>query len=118
MERLLIIDGNNLLFQMFYGMTSADYNEKGWPIHGTIGFISFVIKEIKYLEATKVIVVFDSDGAEERMEIYPEYKGNRVDDWDEMSFTETPFSQEEHIKKALDYMDIKYIYSEGTEADD
>lgn len=52
------------------------------------------------------------------MEIYPEYKGNRVDDWDEMSFTETPFSQEEHIKKALDYMDIKYIYSEGTEADD
>ena len=118
MERLLIIDGNNLLFQMFYGMPSAVYNEKGWPIHGTIGFISFVIKEIKYLEATKVIVVFDSDGAEERMEIYPEYKGNRVDDWDEMSFTETPFSQEEHIKKALDYMDIKYIYSEGTEADD
>ena len=52
------------------------------------------------------------------MEIYPEYKGNRVDDWDEMSFIETPFSQEEHIKKALDYMDIKYIYSEGTEADD
>ena len=52
MERLLIIDGNNLLFQMFYGMPSAVYNEKGWPIHGTIGFISFVIKEIKYLEAT------------------------------------------------------------------
>lgn len=36
MERLLIIDGNNLLFQMFYGMPSAVYNEKGWPIHGNV----------------------------------------------------------------------------------
>ena len=93
MERLLIIDGNNLLFQMFYGMPSAVYNEKGWPIHGTIGFISFVIKEIKYLEATKVIVVFDSDAAEERMEIYTESKGKRVEDWAEMSLTAIRFSR-------------------------
>ena len=27
MERLLIVDGNNLLFQMFYGMPSKIYNK-------------------------------------------------------------------------------------------
>ena len=118
MEKILIIDGNNLLFQMFYGMPSVIYNKRGWPIHGTIGFISYVIKEINLLEATKAIVVFDSDEAEERKELYPEYKGNRDIDWEEMEEKETPFSQEEDIKRALDYMGIKYIYSKGTEADD
>ncbi|MGN1189527.1 MAG: 5'-3' exonuclease H3TH domain-containing protein [Candidatus Ornithospirochaeta sp.] len=118
MERLLIIDGNNLLFQMFYGMPAPIYNKSGRPIHGTIGFISFVIKEIKLLYATKAIVVFDGDGAEERIKEYPEYKANRENDWEGLEPEEIPFSQEEDIKKALDYMEIKYIYSEGTEADD
>lgn len=118
MEKLLVIDGNNLMFQMFYGMPSAIYNKSGWPIHGTIGFISYVIKEIKLLGATKVIVVFDSDEAKERKELYPEYKANRDINWEEMKEEETPFSQEEDIKKALSYMGIKYIYSKGTEADD
>ena len=118
MEKLLIIDGNNLLFQMFYGMPSAIYNKSGWPIHGTIGFISYVIKQIKLLEATKVIVVFDSDEAKERKELYPEYKANRDIDWEELKEEETPFSQEEDIKKALSYLGVKYIYSKGTEADD
>ena len=35
-----------------------------------------------------------------------------------MKEEDTPFSQEEDIKKALSYMGIKYIYSKGTEADD
>lgn len=118
MEKLLIIDGNNLLFQMFYGMPSVIYNKRGWPIHGTIGFISYVIKEINLLEATKAIVVFDSYEAGERKELYPEYKGNRDIDWEKMEEKETPFSQEEDIKKALSYMGVKYIYSIGTEADD
>ena len=118
MEKLLVIDGNNLMFQMFYGMPSAIYNKSGWPIHGTIGFISYVIKEIKLLSVTKVIVVFDSDEAKERKELYPEYKANRDINWEEMKEEDTPFSQEEDIKKALSYMGIKYIYSKGTEADD
>lgn len=91
MEKLLVIDGNNLMFQMFYGMPSAIYNKSGWPIHGTIGFISYVIKQIKLLEATKVIVVFDSDEAKERKELYPEYKANRDIDWEELKEEETPF---------------------------
>ena len=35
-----------------------------------------------------------------------------------MKEEETPFSQEEDIKKALSYLGVKYIYSKGTEADD
>ena len=49
----MIIDGNNLLFQMFYGLPKVVEKTSGRPIHGTIGFISFVIKEIKVTGATR-----------------------------------------------------------------
>ena len=118
MEKLLIIDGNNLLFQMFYGLPKVVEKTSGRPIHGTIGFISFVIKEIKVTGATKALVVFDKDGAEDRIREFPQYKAQREDDWDNMEEDQVPFSQEEDIRKALDYMEIKYVYSEGSEADD
>ena len=39
MEKLLIIDGHNLLFQMFFGMPSRIVGKKGTAIHGTLGFV-------------------------------------------------------------------------------
>ena len=68
MENILIIDGNNLLFQMFYGMPSKIYNKSGQTIHATIGFISAIQRLIKMIDASKVVVVFDFDGSEERQE--------------------------------------------------
>ena len=114
MDKLLIIDGNNLLFQMFYGLPKVVEKTSGRPIHGTIGFISFVIKEIKVTGATRALVVFDKDGAEDRIREFPQYKAQREDDWDNMEEDQVPFSQEEDIRKALDYMEIKYVYSEGS----
>ena len=38
MERLLMIDGSNLLFQMFFGMPARIVNAQGRPIQGTLGF--------------------------------------------------------------------------------
>ena len=118
MDKLLIIDGNNLLFQMFYGLPKVVEKTSGRPIHGTIGLISLVIKEIKVSGATRSLVVFDKDGAEDRIREFPQYKAQREDDWDNMEEDQVPFSQEEDIRKALDYMEIKYVYSEGSEADD
>ena len=69
MEKLLIIDGNNLLFQMYYGMPSKIYNKSGKTIHATIGFVSFVMKQINLYNVTKVVVVFDGDSSSERKEL-------------------------------------------------
>lgn len=118
MEKLLIIDGNNLLFQMFFGMPSKIYNKKGETIHATIGFISFVLKQVKLLGATKVCVVFDRDGSNERQEQYEDYKGNRFNEWDSLPQDEVPFNEEEKIKRCLSYLGIKYIDSVNMEADD
>ena len=53
-NRLLIVDGNNLLFQMFFGMPSKFCNKKGETIHATIGFISFVLKQVKVYGASNL----------------------------------------------------------------
>ena len=46
-NRLLIVDGSNLLFQMFYGMPARIVNSQGKPIHGTLGFIGALLKIIR-----------------------------------------------------------------------
>lgn len=118
MEKVLIIDGNNLLFQMFYGMPSKIYNKSGETIHATIGFISATMRLIKLIDASKVIVVFDEDGSEERKQEYEDYKSNRINNWDELPADEVPFNEEDKIIKCLEYMNIKVLKSKNMEADD
>lgn len=118
MDNLLIVDGNNLLFRMFYGMPAKIYNKSGQTIHATIGFISYVLKQIKLYGISAALVVFDCDGSAERKGILPEYKANRVQNWDELPDDEVPFSEEEKILKCLDYLKIAHMHSENMEADD
>lgn len=117
-SHILIVDGNNLMFQMFYGMPERIYNKSGHTIHTTIGFISYLQKEIKLTGATHVAVVFDYDGSDERKELYSDYKANRTEDWDSLPEEEIPFAEEDMIIKCLEYMGIKTIQSKGMEADD
>lgn len=117
MGPLLVIDGNNLLFQMFYGLPAPVYSKSGKSIHATIGFVSFVLKQVRLLGAEGVCVVFDSDTSAERHEILPEYKANRPD-WNEKEESEIPFSEEENIVKCLRFLGIEPVYSVGMEADD
>lgn len=118
MERLLIVDGNNLLFQMFYGMPSKIYNKSGQTIHATIGFVSAMQRLIKLVDASFVVVVFDGDVNQERIDEYKDYKANRVNNWDELPNDEVPFNEEENIIKCLNFMGIKVLKSINMEADD
>lgn len=38
-RKILIVDGSNLLFQMFFGMPSRIYNAQGIGIWGLFGFV-------------------------------------------------------------------------------
>ena len=118
MDKLLIIDGNNLLFQMFYGMPSKIYNKNGETIHATIGFISYVLKQIKMFDITKCCVVFDCDCNESRKKLSKDYKANRNIDWDSLPKSDVPFYEEDKIVKCLNYLNIKVLFSKNMEADD
>ena len=117
MDKLLIIDGSNLLFQMFYGMPARIVNADGKAIQGTLGFVGALLKIIRMVRPTHVIAVFDGECENPRRELDEDYKGNRPD-YSDMPEEDTPFSQLPDIYAALDVLGICYGETQNCEADD
>ena len=117
MESLLLVDGMNLTFQMFFGMPSKIIGRHGRPIQGTVGFLGALIRVIRRLSPTHVAVIFDGQHHNPRTDLDPEYKANRPD-WSEMAEDELPFSQLPDIYAALDYLVIAHAETTVCECDD
>ncbi len=117
MNRLLIIDGSNLLFQMFFGMPARIVNEQGKAIQGTLGFVGALLKIIRRVKPSHILAVFDGQHENGRRILNSEYKANRPD-FSAVPEDENPFSQLPDIYKALDYLGIKYAETVSCEADD
>lgn len=117
MERLLVVDGSNLLFQMFYGMPARIMGKNGKPIQGTLGFVGALLKIIRMVEPSHLAVVFDGECHNERCDLDENYKANRPD-YSQMVEEETPFSQLPDIYAALDHLRICHRETRDCEADD
>ncbi len=117
MSKLLLVDGSNLLFQMFYGMPSRIVGKNGFPIHGVIGFVGALLKIIRRVSPTHVAVLFDGEHENGRAELDADYKANRPN-FCEMPDEETPFSQLPYIYAALDSLNISHAETETCETDD
>ncbi len=117
MNRLLIIDGHNLLFQMFFGMPTKIIGAKGSAIQGVIGFIGAVNRLADTYAPTHLLVMFDGEKSNPRKDILKEYKANRPD-YSEMPDDENPFTQLPFVYEALDYMGIKHTETTVCETDD
>ena len=117
MNRLLIVDGSNLLFQMFFGMPARIINKQGKAIQGTLGFVGALLKIIRRIEPTHLVVLFDGEHENARSELNADYKANRVD-YSQTPEEENPFSQLPDVYAALDYLGIKSAETETCETDD
>lgn len=116
-RKILIVDGSNLLFQMFFGMPSRIYNERGIGIWGVLGFVGALLKIIRRTNPTHITVLFDGENENERILLDSGYKANRAD-YSKVDDEENPYSQLPYIYKALQYLDIAYAETESCEADD
>jgi DNA polymerase-1 len=117
MAKLLIVDGSNLLFQMFFGMPSRIVNKRGKAIHAVLGFVGALLKIIALTKPSHIIAVFDGEHENSRAQISPDYKANRVN-YENVPDNENPFSQLEDIYAALNFMQIKHYETDFAEADD
>lgn len=116
-DRLLIVDGSNLLFQMFFGMPSRIINSQGKAIQGTLGFVGALLKIIRMQAPTHVVVLFDGEHENARAELDIAYKANRTD-YSLIEESETPFSQIDDVYAALDFLRIKHAETVDCETDD
>lgn len=117
MEHLLLVDGSNLLFQMFYGMPSRILAPDGRPVHGTLGFAGALLRSARALRPTHALVVFDGECQNPRAALDAAYKANRPD-FSALPERETPFSQLPDIYAVLDQLGVKHLETDGCEADD
>ena len=116
-DKLLLVDGSNLLFQMFFGMPARIVNRNGKAIHGTLGFVGALLKIIRITEPTHIAVLFDGEHENERKVLNADYKANRTD-YSELPEEQCPFTQLADIYAALDYLKIKYAETTVCETDD
>ena len=117
MKKLLLVDGSNLLFQMFFGMPARIINEQGKAIQGTLGFVGALLKIIRRTSPTHIAVLFDGEHENNRSVLDPAYKANRID-YSEVSEEENPFSQLPDVYAAIDYLQIKHAETTVCETDD
>ena len=117
MSRLLIVDGSNLLFQMFFGMPARIVNERGIAIQGTLGFVGALLKIIRMTNPSHVVVLFDGEHQNDRTALDSGYKANRTD-YSDLPEAENPFSQLSDVYAALDYLGIKHTETTTSETDD
>lgn len=116
-EKLLLVDGHNLLFQMFYGMPARIVNQEGRAIQGTLGFVGALLKIIRRVQPTHAAVIFDGEHENPRSELSTDYKANRPD-YSQLSEEENPFSQLPDVCRALDCLGICHWETERYETDD
>lgn len=115
--RSLVIDGNYMLFQSFYATYRGDLTtilrtSSGITTNAIAIFLSQLIKLIKFIEPTHLMIAFDAEGKTKRHEIFPEYKKGR------MKAPQELFDQFDIIKKLLSLLKVKWIEQAGDEADD
>ena len=117
MQRLLLVDGHCLLFQMFYGMPARILGKHGKPIQGTLGFVGAMRKIIAMTQPSHIAVIFDGEVHNPRNDLDADYKANR-EDYLQMSEEKIPFSQLPDIYRALDLMGITHTETTDCETDD
>lgn len=117
MDKLLLVDGSNLLFQMFFGMPARIVNAQGKAIQGTLGFTGALLKIIRMVQPTHIAVLFDGEHDNPRAAVNEAYKANRTD-YSQTPEEETPFSQLNDVYAALDFLNIRRAETTGCETDD
>ncbi|HKK95617.1 MAG TPA: DNA polymerase I [Anaerovoracaceae bacterium] len=112
MSKILIIDGNSLLFRAYYAMTVPMVTKEGIYTQGIYSFINMINKLKEDFSPTHMMVAFDVKGPTFRHLEYEEYKAGRKKTPDEL-LMEIPI-----LHDVLDAMNIKIIEISGYEADD
>ncbi len=114
MKKIILVDGNNLLFRSYYATSYSGVimrNSKGFPTNGLYGFINMMNKIIEEEKPSYIMVAFDK-GKTFRHDKYDSYKAGRKEMPDDLRV------QFPKAKEVLDAMGIKHFEMDNYEADD
>ena len=114
MKKLLLVDGNSMLFRAYYAtvygrpMTTS----QGLPTNAVFGFANMMQKALDLISPDSVLVAFDAGKHTFRHELYSEYKGGRKPAPDDL------VPQFGMVRDYLDGFGIRWVEMQDIEADD
>ena len=111
MKKLILIDGNSLLFRAYFAMRPM-VTSKGIHTQGVFAFVNMLGKILSDYEPSHMAVAFDMKGGTFRHDVYKEYKAGRLKTPPEL------LSQIPVLHDVLEAMNIAVFEVPQYEADD
>ena len=110
-NKLVIIDGNAVIHRAYHALPPLTIKD-GTVVNAVYGFISILLKVLKEVKPTHLVVSFDLAGPTFRDELYKAYKATRVKA-DQSLYDQIPL-----VHEAVRAFDIPIFEAQGFEADD
>lgn len=111
MKKLVVIDGNALLYRAFYAYPPFE-SPKGELVGAVYGFTTLLFSVIEKLSPTHMVVAWDVKAPTFRKEKYDQYKAQRA------PMDENLVVQIERTKEVVESLNIPQFEKSGFEADD
>ena len=110
-ERFAVLDGSSLFFRAFYALQLPP-NARGIHTNAVHGFAMMLVKLLKELAPTQIVIAFDKSRTTFRTALYPDYKGTR-DKTPEELIAQIPL-----LKELAQSLGIPFLELDDYEADD
>ncbi|MCR4951711.1 MAG: DNA polymerase I [Solobacterium sp.] len=114
MKKLLLTDGNSMLFRAYYATAYGKpmTTKQGLPTNAVFGFASMFQKALDIVSPDAVLVAFDAGKHTFRHDLYPDYKGGRKPAPDDL------VPQFQMVRDMLDAFAVRWVEMPDIEADD
>ena len=111
LEKFAVLDGSSLFFRAFYALQLPP-NARGIHTNAVHGFAMMLVKLLKELAPTQIVIAFDKSRTTFRTALYPDYKGTR-DKTPEELIAQIPL-----LKELAQSLGIPFLELDDYEADD
>ena len=110
-EKFAVLDGSSLFFRAFYALQLPP-NARGIHTNAVHGFAMMLVKLLKELAPTQIVIAFDKSRTTFRTALYPDYKGTR-DKTPEELIAQIPL-----LRELAQTLGIPFLELDDYEADD
>jgi 5'-3' exonuclease len=118
---LMLLDSGSLWYRAYYGMPDTLVAPNGAPVNAIRGFLDMTARLISIYNPDRIVVCIDGDWRPTwRVELFPEYKANRLED-EESEEEAEPDTLTPQIPILLDLLDefgLPMVGVDDFEADD
>ena len=116
---LLLLDSASLWYRAYFGMPDTLVSPDGMPVNAIRGFLDMTSRLITQYQPSRLVACLEGDWRPSwRVELFPEYKANRLDDDGAEEEPDTLGPQIPILLDVLEAFGIPMVGVDDYEADD